>query len=75
VSTIEDLRQLAQDFIAPEIRGIESRLAALEKKVDENDARAERRHTEVLNAIHQVTNYTSVLERLSRLEAKTETKQ
>ena len=82
MSTIEDLRQLAPDFIAPEIRAIEARLAALEKnvdrlekKVDDNEGRAERRHSEVVTAFRQVTDYTSVLERLSRLEGRQETKQ
>jgi len=75
MSVVEDVRQLIQDLVAPDLKAIEARLSALEKKVDENESRAERRHGEVLNAIHQVTNYTSVLERLSRLEAKSETKQ
>ena len=68
MSTIEDLRKLAQDFIAPELRAIEARLSALEKTVAEN-------HQQVMFGIQQITNYTSVIERLSRLEAKSETKQ
>jgi hypothetical protein len=34
MSVIDDVRKVAQDFIAPELRGINERLTALEKRVD-----------------------------------------
>ena len=34
MSVIDDVRKVAQDFIAPELRGINERLNALEKRVD-----------------------------------------
>lgn len=71
---IEDIRKLLQDFLAPEMREIKARLAALESKVDANEERAEKRHDQVLLGLRQITDYTSVLERLSRLEAQQTTK-
>jgi len=70
MSMIEDVRNVLQDFLAPELRAISARLDALEKKVDANEARAENRHSEVIAGLRQITDYTTVLERLSRLEAK-----
>lgn len=72
MSTIEDIRSLLQDFLAPELRAISTRLDALENKVDANESRAEKRHGEVLAGLRQVTDYATVLERLSRLEARHE---
>ena len=34
MSVIDDVRKVAQDFIAPELQGINERLNALEKRVD-----------------------------------------
>ena len=70
MSMIEDVRNVLQDFLAPELRAISARLDALEKKVDANEARAENRHSEVIAGLRQITDYTTVLERLSSLEAK-----
>jgi len=70
MGTIEDIRKIAQDFLAPELGRIDERLKALEKKVDENELRAIGRHGEVMAAIHQVTDYAAVLARLAQLEAR-----
>lgn len=72
MSVVEDVRNVLQDFLAPEIRSINARLDALEKKVDANEVRAESRHNEVMVSLRQVTDYAAVLERLSRLEARQE---
>jgi tetrahydromethanopterin S-methyltransferase subunit G len=70
MGVVEDVRQVVQDFVSPDIRAIEARLSALEKKVDENERRAENRHAETMQAIRDVANYTNVMERLARLEAE-----
>lgn len=67
MSVIQDVRQLIQDLVTPDLKAIDARLTALEKTVEAN-------HQEVMNGIRQITNYTSVIERLSRLEAQ-QTKQ
>ena len=55
MSVIEDSRKLVQDFLAPELRSIASRLTALEdrynsldRKVDQVDDWAEKRHEAAL---------------------------
>lgn len=67
---IEDVRNVLQDFLAPELRAIGTRLDALEKNVDANEARAEKRHGEVMSGLRQITDYTTVLDRLSKFEAR-----
>jgi len=61
MGAIEDTRKVLQDFPAPELRSITSRLDALESKVDDNERRAERRQVLDLNSIQQP---------LARLESK-----
>ena len=77
MGVIEDTRKVLQDFLAPELRAITSRLDALEKrvegidkKIDEVDRRAEKRHDEVLSAIRGMQDWTSIQERLARLESR-----
>jgi hypothetical protein len=70
MSVIEDSRKVLQDFIAPELRAISARLDALEKKFDENERRAEKRHDDVMASIRQVIDWSSVQQRLARLESK-----
>ena len=69
MSVIDDSRKLMQDFLAPELRAISTRLDALEKRFDDSDRRAERRHDEVLSAIARMSDISSIRERLARLEA------
>ena len=75
MSVIEDSRKVLQDFIAPELRAISARLDALEKKYDENERRAEKRHDDVMASIRQVIDWSSVQQRLARLESKESTHQ
>jgi hypothetical protein len=63
MGVIEDVRNLFQDLIAPELKEIKARLDALEKKQDSQ-------HTETMQAIRQITDYTQVLQRVAALEAK-----
>jgi hypothetical protein len=70
MSVLEDSRKVLQDFIAPELRAISARLEALEKKFDKNERRAEKRHDDVMASIRQVIDWSSVQQRLARLESK-----
>jgi hypothetical protein len=69
MSAIDDTRKVMQDFLAPELRAISTRLDALEKRFEDSDRRAERRHDEVLSAIARMSDISSIRERLARLEA------
>ena len=75
MGAIEDTRKGLQDFLAPELRAISAPLDALEKRFDDSDRRAERRHDEVLSAIARVSDITSLRERVTRLESKESTQQ
>jgi tetrahydromethanopterin S-methyltransferase subunit G len=68
MSVVEDIREVMQDFLAPELREITARLDALEKKTD-------RQHEETMAAIRQVVDYTTVIQRLTRLESQVQVKQ
>jgi hypothetical protein len=70
MSVIDDTRKAMQDFLAPELRAISTRLDALEKRFEDSDRRAERRHDEVLSAIARVSEVTSLRERVTRLESR-----
>lgn len=84
MGVVEETRQVLQDFLAPELRSIDARLSALEKRMDGFDkrmdgfekrmdgfdAKLDRNHSELMAAIHRIENYTAILERLARLEAK-----
>jgi tetrahydromethanopterin S-methyltransferase subunit G len=83
MSVIEDSRKILQDFIAPELRAISSRLDSLEKrldgfdkrfekidgKFDDLDRKADRRHDEMMSAVAQMIEITMLRERVARLES------
>jgi len=60
---IEEGRQLIQDFVTPEIRSIDARLVAVEKRIESLEARTEKRFDSVEAKIDHVQ---------SALEAKME---
>ena len=57
-----------EDRIAPELRVISTRLDALDKNVDENEHRSERRPDEIMGAFRQVLNLNSIYQRLNQPE-------
>ena len=78
---IEEGRQLIQDFVTPEIRSLDARLTAVDKRLESLEAKTEKRfdsleskmdrnQTQVLDTLHRMENYSHVLERLPRLESK-----
>ncbi len=75
MSVIDDSRKVLQDFIAPELQAISARLDALEKRFDDGERRAEKRHDEIMASIRQVIDWNSIQQRLARLESKESTHQ
>jgi flagellar capping protein FliD len=78
---IEEGRQLIQDFVTPEIRSLDARFTAVEKRLESLDAKVDRKfeslenkmdrnQAQVLETLHRMENYSHVLERLARLESK-----
>ncbi len=67
---IEEGRQLIQDFATPEIRSIDARLTALEKKIESMEGTMDRNHVQVMDTLHRRENYSQLAERLARLESK-----
>ncbi len=74
MGAIDDIRKLLQDLVTPDLKALGVRVEALERKVDSGfadvkqtvadvDARAERRHTALLVALH-------LEERVKRLEER-----
>jgi tetrahydromethanopterin S-methyltransferase subunit G len=63
MGAIEDVRNLLQDIVSPDIKAIKARLDALENTVARN-------HGEVMSAINRITDYAQVMQRLAALEAK-----
>ncbi len=80
---IEEGRQLIQDFVTPEIRSLDARLTAVEKRLESLEAKSDRRfdsleskmernQTQVLDTLHRMENYSHALKRLARVESKLE---
>jgi tetrahydromethanopterin S-methyltransferase subunit G len=65
---IEEGRQLIQDFVTPEIRSLDTRLSAIEKRVDLLDARVEKRFDSVDK------RFESLESKIDRNQAHLETK-
>ena len=78
---IEEGRQLIQDFVTPEIRSLDARLTAVEKRLesletqvdkrfDSLESKMERNQGQVLDTLQRMENYSHILERLARVESK-----
>lgn len=81
MSVVEDVRQVLQDFIAPELRAITSRLDALDAKIgiridaleqrfEDHNAIMITRFDSLTRDIAQVKEFLEIDRRLARLEAK-----
>jgi tetrahydromethanopterin S-methyltransferase subunit G len=70
---IEEGRQLIQDFVAPEIRALEVRIDAIEKKIDSLEARMEKRFDAVERRFDGLDakmerNQSQIMDTLHRME-------
>ena len=80
MGAVEETRKLAQDFLAPELREIKSRLGNLESmslrlgslhiRLNAVEQVSAIRHEMVSNEIRHVANYFMLSERIARLEAQ-----
>jgi flagellar capping protein FliD len=83
MGAIDDTRKVLQDFLAPELRAIASRLEAVEKRqeklsedmdrrFDHAEKQAERRFDALQMSIQSMVNYHELRERMARLESSRE---
>jgi len=74
VSVIEDTRKLIQDFLAPELHEIATKLDSLERRMDQriesSDRHAADRYSSIMQAIAQLSDVTDLKVRLARIEAR-----
>lgn len=84
MSAIEDTRRVLQDFLAPELREIRTRLDAIDKRLDgvdkhfdqidkrfdQTDRRADERHAEILRMFAALNDIRDLRERMARIEAQ-----
>ncbi len=63
---IEEGRQLIQDFVTPEIRSLDARLTAVEKRVEALDAKVDRKFESLESKMDR--NQAQALETLHRME-------
>jgi len=81
MSVIEDVRQVLQDFISPELKALTGKLENLEKRLDtfersvetrltNQDKLAEARHSEIMANFEAMKINLQLNSRLERLEAK-----
>jgi hypothetical protein len=78
VGLIEEGRQLIQDFVAPEIRALEVRIDAVEKKIearmekrfDAVDAKMDRNQSQIMDSLQRMENYHQLAERIAKIESK-----
>ena len=81
MGVVEDVRQVIQDFITPELRAIAERIEGLEKRftafetavgvrLSNQDKLADARHSEVLANLETIKVSLQLNARLERLEAQ-----
>jgi tellurite resistance protein len=74
MSVIEDTRKLLQDFPAPELKELSSRVDSLERRIEERFNSSERlaaeRHNQVMEAISRLADFYDLRERVTRIEAR-----
>jgi hypothetical protein len=82
MGTIEDIRQVIQDFLAPQLATQAEQMAEirrsferLEKQLQTLGADLKEMRVDVKRDILQVTDYARLLERLARVEARQDTQQ
>ncbi len=81
MSVIEDTRKALQDFLAPEMRELKTRLDALDKRMDASEKRTDERHAETMEAIRamgaridrrvdSIIDFTELREKVAVLDAE-----
>ena len=81
MSVVEDVRNVLQDFLTPELRELKARLDAVEQQVrklegvmqdqfQQVERRAQQRHEDMMFALRQGMEVRSLAERLAAVEEK-----
>ena len=81
MSVVEDVRNVSQDFLTPELRELKARLDAVELQVQKLDGamqdqfqqverRAQQRHEDMMFVLRQGLEVRSLAERLAAIEEK-----
>ena len=81
MSVVEDVRNVSQDFLTPELRELKARLDAVERQVQNLDGamqdqfqqverRAQQRHEDMMFVLRQGLEVRSLAERLAAIEEK-----
>lgn len=70
MSVVEDVRQVLQDFVAPELRAVNTRLDAMDQRFDDMIAIMNARFDSLSKDIGQVREMLDIDRRLTRLESK-----
>ena len=70
MSVVEDVRQVLQDFLAPELREIRAQLAAVDKRLDIIDEMNRVRYEAIVQRLEQIQQSFAFDKRISNLEAE-----
>ena len=77
MSVVEDVRQVLQDFLAPELREIRTRLDTIDKRLDAQDKRIDTienangvRYQAIIQRLEQIQQSFAFDKRISILEAE-----
>ena len=77
MSVVEDVRQVLQDFLAPELREIRTRLDTIDKRLDGQDKRIDTietangvRYQAIIQRLEQIQQSFAFDKRISILEAE-----
>jgi hypothetical protein len=73
MSAIEDLRKVLQDFLAPELRALTTRLDAIDQRFEDMSTVMNTRFDSLSKEIGQVRELLDIDSGLSRLESKQST--
>jgi DNA anti-recombination protein RmuC len=74
MSTVDDLRKVLQDFLAPELRTITAQLDSMEKitsaKFEAIETKMDARFDSLSSQVQEIKNLMEIEKRLTRLEGK-----
>ena len=73
MSVVEDVRQVLQDFLAPELREIRARLDSMDKRLDTVESANDVRYQAIVQRLDAVENangvrYQAIVQRLEQIQ-------
>ena len=70
MGVVEDVRQVLQDFLAPEMREIRGQLAAMNQRIDANEEISRIRHESLVQRLELIQQSFAFDKRISDLESE-----